>query len=242
MNNNVVVLKGRVASEPSYEIIEGSNLAFVNFKLGVNPRKGGKTAVFLKGNVAQNPRQIFVDDKRPFMFFNLAVDRPTWMHEYYGKADYVRVVAYDERALFDYAYLQVGSELLVSGELRLREFEIQGETRRMTEVVADADDGILFLRNIDYERGDVRRKEILEEREEQSLSEVERRVSDGGFFRVTARGRLADDAFDALSDDVGAKVLVMGRLQARRWNSRTIIEIAANDVTFLRSARQSADD
>ena len=185
---------------------------------------------------------MFVDDKRPFMFFNLAVDRPTWMHTHYGKADFLRVVAYDERALFDYAYLQVGSELLECGGLQLREFETRGETRHVVEVVADADDGILFLRNVDYEGGDARRKEILEEREEQPLSEVERHVGGGGFFRVTARGRLADDVFDALSDDVGAKVLVMGRLQARRWNGRTIVEIAANDVTFLRSARQSADD
>jgi single-stranded DNA-binding protein len=239
MNNNFVVLKGRVASEPVYEIIEGSNLAFVNFKMGVNLYKGGKTTVFLKGNVAQAPRYILVENKRPFMFFNLAVDRPTWMHEHYGKADFLRVVAYDERALFDYAYLQVGSELLVSGGVQLREFETNGETRHVTEVVADADDGILFLRNIDYEGGDTKKKEILEERETQSLTEIERRTSGGGFFRVTARGRLADDTFNALGDDVGAQVLVMGRLQARRWNDRTIVEVAANDVTFLRSARQS---
>jgi single-stranded DNA-binding protein len=245
MNNNVVILKGRVAQEPNYEIIAGSDLSFINFKLGVNLHKGGKTAVFLKGNVAQAPRYTLVEDERPFLCFNLAVDRPPWMWEHHGKADFLRVVAYDERALFDYAYLQVGSELLVSGGLRWREFEAQGATQSVVEVVADADDGIVFLRNVNYEEGDARRKEILQEREERALPGVvgvERRGDGGGFFRVTARGRLAESAFDDLRGSVGAQVLVMGRLQARRWDGRTVVEVAANDVTFLRSARQTADD
>ena len=114
--------------------------------------------VFLKGNVTQPPYFDRVGEgSRPFLRLYLAVDR---LGEA-GGADYVRVVGYDDLALFAYSYLRAGSEVAVTGRVRTRKITKAGHKQTVVEVVAN---DVTFIRNVEWEAGDAARGRILAER------------------------------------------------------------------------------
>jgi single-stranded DNA-binding protein len=237
---NNVILKGNLTHDPYYDVIPGSGTPFLRFYLGVTLPRDGIALTFLKGNVVQPPYYDLVgEEKRPFLRLYLAVNRPR-PQEGEQKADFLRVVAYDDRALFDYPYLQPGSEVLVHGNLRARKRALRGgRTETVVEVIADADEGITFLRKVNFEEGDARRERILRERTKQQgpAEQPARREYGGGFFRIVAYGNLAQSAFPRLGAGVGA--VVVGRLRARKrelpnGRRKTVVEVAARNITCLR--------
>jgi single-stranded DNA-binding protein len=126
--------------------------------------------VILKGNLAQLPYFDMIPGDggpRPFMRFYLAVDRPSADGAKTG-ADFFRVVAYEDLAMFSYPYLQPGSEVLVVGRLRARKRNLPDGKRQTVVEVVTMD--ITFLRKIDWETGDAARERILQLRSEQAHS------------------------------------------------------------------------
>ncbi|HDQ72731.1 MAG TPA: hypothetical protein ENN19_11650, partial [Chloroflexi bacterium] len=209
-----------------------SGVPFARFYIGVDLHTGMALAV-LKGNITKQPFYNLVGpDQCPFLQFYLAVDRANQRDG--RKADFLRVVAYGPRAQLDRPYLQAGSEVLVVGDLRSRDRQVRTGTEKVVEIIAAADEGITFLRKINYQYGDAQRAQ-LDLREEADPSK--HREQGGGYFRVVAYGRLAEDVYANL--EVGAPVFVHGRLRSRqipRKNGRgqkTVVEVVANHIVFL---------
>jgi single-stranded DNA-binding protein len=115
----------------------------------------GNNHVFLLGNVVQPPYFDRVGERRrPFLRLYLAVDRPRDRG-----ADFVRVVAYDEVALW-YPHLQPGKGVALPGYIRTRKIQKRGERDTVVEVVAG---GFAPLDKIDWQDGHAFRQEILAE-------------------------------------------------------------------------------
>lgn len=241
MNNNHVILIGRLCQGPNYEIIPGSGTPFVNLKIGVDVYRGEMADVLLIGNLAQHPDYELLNG-RPTMRFNLAVDRPTWMWRGERKADFLRVVAYDQRALLDHAFLQVGSKVLISGELKARDFPAgDGIRKKEVEVVANVDDGITFLDKIDYERGNAHRAQACDSEGRENPA-GDYAPAGGGFFRVTARGGLAQAAFENLHGQIGGRLFVIGRLRSRILDTgKRVTEIVSRKIVLLHPAREERE-
>lgn len=245
---NNVLLHGNLTHDPYYDVVEATGRPFLRFYLAVSLPKGLALAL-LKGNVAQPPYFDLVGkEKRPFLRIYLAVDRPGRREEKGGrqKADFCRVVAYDDTALFTYPYLRPGSEVVVSGNLRARRRRL-GDTKTKTVVEVLADD-VTFVRKIDWKAGDAERDRILAERAAGQGPEGSARESEpngGGFFRVIAYGGLARTSFPYLQ--AGSEVFVRGRLQARKrqlpdGKRETVVEVVAENVRFLRKINWALGD
>jgi single-stranded DNA-binding protein len=240
---NSVLLIGNLTHAPYFDLIEGSGVPFLRFYLGVTlPRDLAHT--LLHGNLSQPPYFARVgSDDRPFLRFYMAVDRPD-RREGRSRADFLRVVAYDDRALFDYPYLQPGSEVVVSGNLRARKRKMGGgKEKTVVEVVADPVGGITFLHKINHREGDAHRERVLAERAAGGggeQSQADRQVMGGGFFRVVAYGDLALFSYNYLQ--AGSGVFVQGRLQSRRPPRRKemVVEVVARNIKFLTDIDEEA--
>ncbi len=241
---NNIILKGCLTDTPYFDVIPESETPFMRLYLGVNLRAGGLALTLLHGNLSQPPYFDYVPpNDRPFMRFYLAVGRP-------GRddADFLRVVAYDDRALFDYPYLRTSSELLVKGNLRARRRKSGGgrKTQTVVEVVVDPLDGITFLDKIAWDQGDAARERILQERAAHPKSTSNgRQELGGGIFRVVAYGDHARHDFPYLRK--GSEVFVQGRIQTRKrtldsGKRETVVEIIAQNITFLRDIDWDAGD
>ncbi len=245
MANNVM-LKGNLTQDPYYDVIPGSGRPFMRYYLAVDMRSG-MALTFLLGNLTQAPYFDYVGgDERPFLRFYVAVNRPR--HDGNGQnADFLRVVAYDERAQLDYAYLRPGSEVLVKGNLRARKRKLSGgKTQTVIEVVvADEPRAITFLHKIAWQEGDAARRRILAEREEAPNARQLHQEPGGGFFRVVSYDDRARLDYAYLRK--GSEVFVEGRLRSRKRelsNGRreTVVEVVARKTTFLRNVEWERGD
>lgn len=239
---NRVLLLGNLTREPYFDIIPGSNLPFMRVQLAVR-LPHDLADVLLLGNLTHDPYYAEVGpDKTPFLRFYLAVTRGSGGDG--QRADFLRVVAYGDRALFDHAYLKAGSEVLVSGNLRARRYRAGGEERTCVEVVADPDEGITFLRKIDWEAGDAARERILAERGDEATGEARDRPYGGGVFRVVTYGTAACLNYPYLRQ--GAGIFVRGRLRSRKRDvgrrQVTVVEVVARDIKFLRGIDWESGD
>jgi len=230
---NNVMLKGNVTHSPFFDRLGKAQFPFLRFYLAVDTNDLALT--LLKGSVTQPPFfNRFGDENEPFLRLYLAVNRR-------GEGtDFIRVVAYGDTALFTKPYLQPGSQVLVSGNLRARKRRVRGGVKTVVEVVAD--DDFDFLGKIDWKIGDRERDRILAERGEEYVPN-ERRVPHGGFLRVVAYNDLALFVYPYLR--VGSLLFVRGRLQARKrtlsnGKRETVVEVVAQDITFLRDVDRDA--
>ena len=230
---NTVVLIGNLTDKPYFDIIPVSNTPFARLFLGVSlPRD--MAGVMLKGNLTHEPYFARVgSDDTPFLRFHIAVDRrvrPGLNQQ--PPADFLRVVAYDDRAVLDYSYLNPGSEVLVLGNLRARKFTAGGRKQTCVEVVADPVEGITFLRKINWAAGDAARESLAPDALRQDQKS---HLYGGGFFRVVAYGELAKLIYDRTHR--GSWLFVRGRLRSRKWDTpsgkrETVIEVVAHSVKF----------
>jgi len=237
---NNAMLKGNITQPPFFDRVGKSRFPFLRFYLAVD--SGDLALVLLKGNVVQPPFfNRFGEEQRAFLKLHLAVDRPclpTGRPEWVTgqNTDFIRVVAYDDMALFSYPYLRPGSEVLVDGNLRARKRRIKGGGREtVVEVVVK--EQIDFLSKIDRKSGDAARERVLAERGAETPS-ASPRLPYGGFIRVVAFRDLALFSYPYLR--VGSLLFVRGRLQVRKRqlaNGRetTVVEVVAQDITFLRN-------
>jgi single-stranded DNA-binding protein len=247
---NRVRLQGNLTHEPRFDIIPGSGTEFLLIYVAVS-RPAGIAEVDLRGNVAQPPHfQYITSDARPFMRIYLAVDRPGPQRAGQADADFARVVAYDDAALFTYPYLLPGSDLLVTGVLRSRRRRLgngrDGSPRTETVIETVVEDGgFSFLQKINWEAGDEAKKKLLAERRGQPQNGQER-LHGGGFFRVVAYGSLARTCYPYLVK--GSEVFVHGRLRVRRQEfnngrrTKTVVEVVARNIRFLRNINWEAGD
>jgi single-stranded DNA-binding protein len=237
--NNAVILKGNLSQEPYFDVVEGSDLPFLRFYLAVNQRNG-LALTLLKGNVVQPPYFDRVGrSDRPFLRLYLAVNRPKRRDDEDDSrptADFLRVVAYDDAALFSFPYLQPGSELLIGANLRARRRRMSGgKSETVVEAVAD---DITFLRKIKWREGDAERERLQAAREGQPApSSASSHPQWGGFFRVVGYGDLALFSYPYLQ--TGSEVLVRGGLRSRKrllpeGRRQTVVEVHAQDITFVR--------
>jgi len=247
---NRVRLQGNLTHEPRFDIIPGSGTEFLLIYVAVS-LPAGIAEIDLRGNVAQPPHFQYVgDEERPFMRVYLAIDRAGPQQLGRPDADFARVVAYDDVALFTYPYLIPGSDVLVTGVLRSRRRRLGGgqggepRTEMVIETVV-GDGGFSFLQKIDWEAGDVARERLLAESRGQSQSRPER-LHGGGFFRVVAYGSLAKTCYPYLMK--GSEVFVHGRLRVRRQyyhndnKTKTVVEVVARNIRFLRNINWEAGD
>ncbi len=229
---NNTMLKGNIAQPPFFDRVGETKFPFLRFYLAVD--SGDLALVLLKGNVVQPPFfNRFGDAQRAFLKLHLAVDRPKWVTG--QSTDFLRVVAYDDLALFSYPYLQPGSEVLVDGNLRARKRRMKGgKEETVVEVVVK--EQIDFLSKVDRKSGDAARERVLAERGAETPS-APPRLPYGGFIRVVAFHDLALFSYPYLR--VGSLLFVRGRLQARKrqlanGKRKTVVEVVARDITFLR--------
>jgi single-stranded DNA-binding protein len=247
---NRVRLQGNLTHDPRFDIIPGSGTEFLLVYVAVS-RPAGIAEVDLRGNVAQPPHFQYVgDEERPFMRIYLAIDRTGPQRLGQPDADFARVVAYDDAALFTYPYLIPGSDLLVTGVLRSRRRRLGGgqgdepQTETVIETVVD-DGGFSFLQKINWEAGDSAKGRLLVERRGQPQDRPER-LHGGGFFRVVAYGSLARTCYPYLMK--GSEVFVHGRLRVRRQyyhngsEGKTVVEVVARNIRFLRNINWEAGD
>lgn len=89
--------------------------------------------VILTGRLTADPELRYTQQGTPCTSFNLAVDRA-------GRddsADFPTIVAWRETAEFINQYMHKGSKIVVRGEVRTRNYDDNGKTRKVTEIQAD---------------------------------------------------------------------------------------------------------
>lgn len=89
--------------------------------------------VILTGRLTVEPELRYTQSGTACTSFPLAVDRPTKD----DTADFPTIVAWRETAEFVRKYLHKGSRVVVRGEIRTRNYESDGKSRKATEVQAD---------------------------------------------------------------------------------------------------------
>jgi len=85
----------------------------------------------IEGNVGKEPEARFLPDGTAIANFSVAVQD--------GKehTEWFRVAAYRQQADVVREYVNKGDRILVSGRMRTKEYEKNGEKQRSTELVAD---------------------------------------------------------------------------------------------------------
>ena len=90
--------------------------------------------VILSGHLTRDPEIRYVGDGNAVAKFSIAINRK--LRGGKEAVDYVDIVTWGKLAEACNAYLRKGSGALVEGQLRNRDYEKDGEKRRVTEVVA----------------------------------------------------------------------------------------------------------
>lgn len=89
--------------------------------------------VILTGRLTADPELRYTQQGTPCTSFNLAVDRASRDNN----ADFPTIVAWRETAEFIDKYMHKGSKIVVRGEVRTRNYEQDGRTHKVTEILAD---------------------------------------------------------------------------------------------------------
>lgn len=89
--------------------------------------------VILTGRLTADPELRYTQQGTPCTSFNLAVDRASRD----DSADFPTIVAWRETAEFINQYMHKGSKIVVRGEVRTRNYDDNGKTRKATEIQAD---------------------------------------------------------------------------------------------------------
>lgn len=89
--------------------------------------------VILTGRLTADPELRYTQQGAPCTSFNLAVDRASRD----DSADFPTIVAWRETAEFINQYMHKGSKIVVRGEVRTRNYDDNGKTRKVTEIQAD---------------------------------------------------------------------------------------------------------
>ena len=71
-------------------------------------------------------------------FFTLAIDRPYKDADGKHPADFLNVVAWGKLAEICHDYIKKGSLVLVNGRIQSRSYEVNKETKWITEIVAES--------------------------------------------------------------------------------------------------------
>lgn len=89
--------------------------------------------VILTGRFTADPELRYTHQGTPCTSFNLAVDRASRD----DSVDFPTIVAWRETAEFINQYMHKGSKIVVRGEVRTRNYDDNGKTRKVTEIQAD---------------------------------------------------------------------------------------------------------
>lgn len=89
--------------------------------------------VILTGRLTADPELRYTQQGTSCTSFNLAVDRASRD----DSADFPTIVAWRETAEFINQYMHKGSKIVVRGEVRTRNYDDNGKTRKVTEIQAD---------------------------------------------------------------------------------------------------------
>ena len=113
--------------------------------------------VTLVGRAVRNPELKDIGNTNARTQFALAVDRPYKDSEGKHPTDFLNVVAWGKLAEICHDYIQKGSLVLLSGRIQARSYEAGGETKWITEIIAEGVN-ILEYRNAEEEEKPKRKK------------------------------------------------------------------------------------
>lgn len=86
--------------------------------------------VILSGNISTDINFKTTNNGAPVARFNLAVNRKE-------ETDFIPITVWNQTAENVNEYCEKGSKLLVEGRLQIRDYEVDGQKKYSTEVVAD---------------------------------------------------------------------------------------------------------
>ena len=100
--------------------------------------------ITLLGRLTRDPELKYTQSGKAFTKFSIAVTREFNRDE----ADFINCIAWDKRAETICEYLRKGRRIALQGRLSIRQYEKDGETKWITEVIVDKFDFI------DYQKSD----------------------------------------------------------------------------------------
>ncbi len=100
--------------------------------------------ITLLGRLTKDPELKYSQSGKAFTKFSIAVTREFNRDE----ADFINCIAWDKRAETICEYLRKGRRIALQGRLNVRQYEKDGETKWITEVIVDKFDFI------DYQKSD----------------------------------------------------------------------------------------
>ena len=100
--------------------------------------------ITLLGRLTKDPELKYSQSGKAFTKFSIAVTREFNRDE----ADFINCIAWDKRAETICEYLRKGRRIALQGRLSIRQYEKDGETKWITEVIVDKFDFI------DYQKSD----------------------------------------------------------------------------------------
>lgn len=89
--------------------------------------------VILIGRLTKDPEIKFTQNEKAYTNFTIAVNRPFEK----GKADFINIVAWNKLAEFINRYFSKGRQIAIVGRLQIRDYEKDGKTIYITEVIAE---------------------------------------------------------------------------------------------------------
>ena len=108
--------------------------------------------VFLIGNLTRDPELRTTSNGIAVCTFTLAVSRRFKSANGANETDFLNVVVWRAQADSCAKYLKKGSKAAVSGSIQTRSYEVEGQKRYATDIVADE---VQFLSNRSSEGGDM---------------------------------------------------------------------------------------
>ncbi|ACZ07685.1 Helix-destabilizing protein [Sebaldella termitidis] len=108
--------------------------------------------VTLMGRLTRDPELKYSQSGKAFTKFSIAVTREFNRDE----ADFINCIAWDKRAETICEYLRKGRRIALQGRLSVRNYEKDGETKWITEVIVDKFDFI------DYQKSDTEENDNYE--------------------------------------------------------------------------------
>ncbi len=93
--------------------------------------------VILLGNLTRDPEQRQTKSGVEVSIFTLAVNRQFKNKNGDYEADFIRCIAFGRTAELIGQYLSKGSKCAIEGRIQTRNYEVDGQTRYVTEIVAE---------------------------------------------------------------------------------------------------------
>lgn len=112
--------------------------------------------VTLLGRLTRDPELKYTQSGKAFTKFSIAVTREFNRDE----ADFINCIAWDKRAETICKYLRKGRRIALQGRLNVRQYEKDGETKWITEVIVDK------FEFVDSSNNDNKEKENSKDNEE----------------------------------------------------------------------------